>query len=487
MKKRILGYSRVSRDPKHDKLSPEIQREMLEEYCTTRGFELVDVVEDLDVKGGTFERPGWYQVERKITSVDAILFVAIDRFGRTLREAVNWAYKIQFLYKKEILSVHESFDVDTPAGRMSFYTLLMVAEFLRDMHGLRMKDVQDKKLRDSKWRGGPLSLGHDYLRKTEGERMWCVVVINESEAETVRDIYAKYLAGYSFRQIAFEFNEEGLTGKKGGRYNVSIVRSILRNPAYISKRRHKDDGNLHDVDIPRILDDATWEDVQARIAERTFSRDGNRAGSFLLSGLLTCGLCGQVMYRQKKYDKKPDVASWVCSGMQRGFGCSGTSVRDHIVEKVVVEHFMSLVDNTEFSKALQMEAQKARSEKKRLPALRSRLSTVERKQSLILDEYAKEAIDRDRWLREDRALERQRTDLLLLIDQGEKRKVLDKRIMQDFAVAWEYLDTYAKREALRIVFSRVVVKSYKEFRDDRFEFVYRFEEEDTANSLTDTI
>ena len=41
--KRALGYIRVSKDPKREKLSPEVQRERIKDYCKLKEWQLLDI------------------------------------------------------------------------------------------------------------------------------------------------------------------------------------------------------------------------------------------------------------------------------------------------------------------------------------------------------------------------------------------------------------------------------------------------------------
>ena len=122
------------------------------------------------------------------------------------------------------------------------------------------------------------------------------------------------------RQIAGRLNREGVASPRGGQWNASTINGnrerrngILNNELYVGRilygrqRFIKDPDTAQRVsrpnpqhqwstrDVPhlRIIEDDLWHRVQA-IKKRHSSRCGNKRQSKkrLLSGLLTCGICG---------------------------------------------------------------------------------------------------------------------------------------------------------------------------------------------------
>ncbi len=99
------------------------------------------------------------------------------------------------------------------------------------MGALYLKDLADKTRRGLRGRiedgksGGGLCYGYDVVRQLDqtgaasrGER-----TINEAEANTVRRIFAEYLAGKSSRTIAMRLNSEGLPGPQGSEWGPSTI------------------------------------------------------------------------------------------------------------------------------------------------------------------------------------------------------------------------------------------------------------------------
>lgn len=318
---RILGYGRVSQNRDDDKLSPDIQRTAFVEYCEKNSHELVGVIMDDNVKGGNFKRKGWQELMGRLGEVDGVLVLYLDRMGRNMEESLRYGRKIQEA-GKEILSVHENIDLGDAGGQIHYKTLLYVAEIENILKSQKMKDVAEYKLKKHEWKGGPLPLGYAYDEDHN-------VVIDEREAEKVRNIFYLRQAGYTYNQIANTF--VGIPGKLNGKITIHTVRLILSNPTYIGKRLHK--GEVYDVDIPHIVSDDLWSDVQEAM------RPKSPNGKHLLSGLLRCGKCGATLNRQKCYGKSEGEANWVCGESLRKGRCKGVRIREHLVEQIIDEMF----------------------------------------------------------------------------------------------------------------------------------------------------
>ena len=135
-------------------------------------------------------------------------------------------------------------------------------------------------------------------------------------AEVVRRIFRMYAEGFSYRKVAYAFNEEGLISPGGNTWDLSAVRTILNNENYRGNRvwnqtrRGRKQGRGTKVPKPRdewviaknaheaIVDEALWEAVQKRKAQMR-KRIENGAGGYntghapyVLSGLLKCEECG---------------------------------------------------------------------------------------------------------------------------------------------------------------------------------------------------
>ena len=150
-----------------------------------------------------------------------------------------------------------------------------------------------------KWCGGHPPLGYDVA--PEGRRL----IINETEAEIVRQIYDLYLDCRATSEVTRVAAKRGWLAKawttKKGRQaggspmSRSAIARLLGNILYTGRIRFE--GQVYDGEHPAIIDPATWDAAQAILAEQRV-HGGVRARTKhfpLLKGLLRCKACGSGM------------------------------------------------------------------------------------------------------------------------------------------------------------------------------------------------
>jgi DNA invertase Pin-like site-specific DNA recombinase len=119
---------------------PEVQLRELREYCERRGWPIAGTFVDEGISGAKEKRP---QLDRLMAEAhrrrfDAVIVWKFDRFARSvshlLRALENFnALGISFV------SLSESLDTSTPAGRMVFTVLAAVGELERSLIAERVR------------------------------------------------------------------------------------------------------------------------------------------------------------------------------------------------------------------------------------------------------------------------------------------------------------------------------------------------------------
>lgn len=153
-----------------------------------------DRYDDGGFSGGTLERPGLTRLLADIESgkVDIILLYKIDRLTRSLSD---FAKIVEILDRKgaSFVSITQSFNTTTSMGRLTLNMLLSFAQFEREVTGERIRDKIYASKRKGIWMGGPVPLGYDVVERK--------LVVNEPEAEQVRNIVHLYLTASSVPEL----------------------------------------------------------------------------------------------------------------------------------------------------------------------------------------------------------------------------------------------------------------------------------------------
>jgi site-specific DNA recombinase len=133
------------------------------------------------------------------------------------------------------VSVTQHFNTTNSIGRLTLNILLSFAQFEREIISERTRDKMAAARKKGKWAGGPPTLGYDVVDQK--------LIVNEPEAQQVREIFDLYLDRRSVMAVAQELNDRGWTTKrwntkagaaKGGfRWSKDNVYALLRNVAYV--------------------------------------------------------------------------------------------------------------------------------------------------------------------------------------------------------------------------------------------------------------
>jgi len=214
------------------------------------------------------DRPGLTQLLRdvEVGRIDVIVAYKVDRLTRSLADFA----KMVDLFDKagaSFVSVTQAFNTTSSMGRLTLNVLLSFAQFEREVTAERIRDKVAASKRKGMWMGGAVPMGYDVKDRA--------LVVNQDEAAAIRIILAEYLSAGSVRELSKRLNKRGVISKRrtnrygrttGGKaLSRGALYNILRNPIYIGKTRHKED--LYDGLHEAIIDEATWQRVQAQLAD----------------------------------------------------------------------------------------------------------------------------------------------------------------------------------------------------------------------------
>jgi hypothetical protein len=190
------------------------------------------------------------------------------------------------------VSVTQSFNTTTSMGRLTLNVLLSFAQFEREVTGERIRDKIAASKRKGMWMGGPVPLGYDVQDRK--------LIVNQSEAETVRLIFDRYLRLGSVVATVESLERDGVKTKlfagegKKRRGGITWTRGglahLLVNRIYIGQIRHKNEHFQGEHDA--IIAPEVWDAVQAQLAGNGVTRKHDQIlrHANLLGGLLFDGL-----------------------------------------------------------------------------------------------------------------------------------------------------------------------------------------------------
>jgi DNA invertase Pin-like site-specific DNA recombinase len=257
--------------------SLDAQREACEAFISSQKHEgwtiLPEMYDDGGFSGGTIERPAFQRllVDVGEGKIDVVVVYKVDRLTRSLSD---FAKIVEIFDKRNVsfVSVTQQFNTTTSMGRLTLNILLSFAQFERDVTGERIRDKIAASKKKGMWMGGLPALGYDVKDRR--------LVINESEAKTVRHIFQRYTELKSVRLLKAELDARGTVSKSrhasdGTRYGEKpLARGalylMLQNRIYRGETVHKD--KSYPGEHEAIVDETLWSEVQAILSENRADR-----------------------------------------------------------------------------------------------------------------------------------------------------------------------------------------------------------------------
>jgi site-specific DNA recombinase len=273
--------------------SLDAQREACEAYITSQKHEgwtaLAALYDDGAYSGGTMNRPALQRLLDDIRAgkVDVVVVYKVDRLTRSLADFAK-IIEVFDAQRVSFVSVTQAFNTTSSMGRLTLNVLLSFAQFEREVTGERIRDKIAASKRKGMWMGGQPALGYDVKERK--------LVVNEAEAETVRNIFRRYLELGTVRALRDDLGARGVVSKcrtaadgspyGGQQFSRGALYLMLKNRIYRGEIVHK--GKAFLGEHAAIVDEELWRRAQSHLEEnRTERREGDKAlEPSLLAGIV---------------------------------------------------------------------------------------------------------------------------------------------------------------------------------------------------------
>jgi site-specific DNA recombinase len=225
------------------------------------------------------ERPALQRLLADINQglIDVVVVYKVDRLTRSLADFAKMV-EVFDAHRVSFVAVTQQFNTTTSMGRLTLNVLLSFAQFEREVTGERIRDKIAASKRKGMWMGGIVPLGYEVCDRR--------IVIDEREAETVRDIFQRYLKLGCVRLLKEDLDRRGVVSKRrtsktgiesgGHSFSRGALYGLLSNPIYVGEIRHK---NLrHPGQHHAIVDRAVWERTQQQLQEHRVRAKNHDAG-----------------------------------------------------------------------------------------------------------------------------------------------------------------------------------------------------------------
>ena len=317
-KLRVAAYCRVSTDSDEQATSYEAQVGHYTEYIQKNpDWVLAGIYADDGISGTNTKKRT--EFNRMIDAcmdgeIDMVITKSISRFARNTLDCIAVTRKL-----REI-------GVDVYFEEQNLHSIDASSEFYISIYGSVAQSESENISANVKWgkaqsaKNGNVSFNYKYFLGYRRGEDGAPEIVPE-EAETVRTIYGRFLAGDSLHDIAVHLEAQRVPSPGGKQaWRETTIRSILSNEKYkgdavlgktyvencLTKRIKANRGERQKFYVennhPAIIDAGMFARVQEELARRgskqkvkqvgTKTEQGKYCGKYALTELLVCGECG---------------------------------------------------------------------------------------------------------------------------------------------------------------------------------------------------
>lgn len=383
------AYVRVSTDDQME-LSPDSQMEKIREYAAKNGLLLLSeyIFHDDGISGRAAEkRPGFQQMIATAKDpshpFDVIIVWKFSRFARNQEESIFYKSILRSKCKVDVVSVSEPL-IAGPFGSL----IERIIEWMDEFYSVRLAE-EVKRSMTVNAKNGSLQATPSFGYRVENRQL----VIVPEEAEIIREIFHRFIAGDAMFRIAKDLSARGIRTHRGNPFENRTIDYILNNPVYLGKLRwtptgrtrrnfKNEDSIIADALHEPIIDVETWDAAQARCAElkKSYKRYGKPSSErkHWLCGVVRCSTCGATLIWASPHFMK-------CNNYAHG-RCTTTQ---HIAVEALEESFLAqLQHDLTFAESVAcvVQAAKPAHSDQRLQQQRARIvSRIDRLRESYLD------------------------------------------------------------------------------------------------------
>jgi len=359
--------------------------------------------------------------------IDMVIAKSLSRFARNTLDTLKY---VRQLRTKNVAIYFEVEKINTiKDGEFLLTILSSVAQQEVENTSAYVKKGLKMKMKRGELVGFQGCLGYKYDIETK------TISVDETEAETVRYMFERYVAGAGSTMIARELNEQGIMTIRGNPWTSSSVMGVINNEKYtgdillgktftvdpITKRRLDNLGEEDRFFIKNhhepIISHETFEKAQALRERRNGGRQhhveiGKRekySRMFAFSSLIECGFCGGHLTRRKWHSSsKYKKTIWQCVTSTKGgkkLCPDSKGIPEQVIEEAFIESYRLLCsDNQEVMNEFLSRIEKTLGDdanEKNYQKAKKEVKQYKEKRKKLLDKYVDDGIDKETYMSMD--------------------------------------------------------------------------------------
>ncbi|MET4588859.1 recombinase family protein [Arthrobacter sp. 754] len=433
-------YARISSD-EGTALGVTRQIEDCTAEASRRGWPLGEIFTDNDVSATrTKKRPAYERMLDAIEhrTIDAVVVWDVDRLTRTPAELERFI-GLADTHGLALASIGGEVDLATPQGRLTARIKGSVARHEVEQMSRRLKRKFQENAKAGKSHGVmPFGYRREPILDENGRRIGSRDAIVPAEAEVIRELYARAIAGDTLRYLAKYLNEQGFRTGQGNAFIGNVVGNMLRKPRYAGHRTHAGQ-IIGKGEWEPIISQDTYDQAMAVLTAPGRRHQRGIEPKHLLSGIALCGRCGGTM-RPNMHKPLPDGthrrSNYACSD------CMKLTRKMEPVDEVVEAVMIARLSRPDVLAHLSEKPDDLAAAASSRDAILARMDTA-------ADDYADGTITARQMARMNERLKASLAEAEAQVTKYQPVRILDGMTGENAAVAWGSTTINRKREIIR--------------------------------------